>query len=283
MKYLFSFFLLSASLTKLHAQITYSHYLDSTVQWSHEFNTGSVDFSYYEFDHYKVNGDTLIGGNYYWNIYHNGYGNYTTYNGTTTTPFPLAPRMGLREDSMKRFYIYNYYAANPHDSLWFDFNMHVGDTMLVNTSYPTIIGSVDSFQFDGFKHYRWSSAYCCYAIAEGMEYTYFGFPNSYLVCWQKDTALYQGGTCNYTGIADPSTRNSINVFPNPSHESMVVQSGAAGGMHVQITDAQGRMVQSADAPGNTAAFSIADLPAGIYFVRVMSGGGAVGMGKVVKE
>ncbi len=78
-----------------------------------------------------------------------------------------------------------------------------------------------------------------------------------------------------TGVNDlPETTVLIHPNPNDGKFQLEIGQAAAALLSILITDAQGKMVYSEDAAGNNVfnkTFSLPELKAGMYFVRVLSG------------
>lgn len=62
------------------------------------------------------------------------------------------------------------------------------------------------------------------------------------------------------------------LFPNPANETVQLMHAASGPAQVEINDMTGRLVRSERISGNTATISVADLPMGTYFVRLIADG-----------
>jgi hypothetical protein len=82
---------------------------------------------------------------------------------------------------------------------------------------------------------------------------------------------YVVGSCVNIGLGEEHT-DRIWVAPNPASSSVMVV-GTHSGDRIQITDATGRLVGTAVAQGDRESLSVADLPSGLYLVRVQTLGG----------
>lgn len=71
---------------------------------------------------------------------------------------------------------------------------------------------------------------------------------------------------------------SASLFPNPTNSAFQIVSDQAIA-HVELLDTRGRLVREA----HTSAFDIADLPGGLYFVKVVLADGSCVIEKVLKE
>ncbi|MEI7803661.1 MAG: T9SS type A sorting domain-containing protein [Bacteroidota bacterium] len=265
------------------AQINYFHYLDSTVAWSTEFSNSFGGNTYYQFDHYSTTGDTLLGGIWYWNITDNGYNNT---NGNITN-FSYSHFMGLREDSAKRFYRYEFVGTHHYDSLWFDFNIELGDTIYADQSgtFFATADILDSVMFDGYKHYLWRSQVYYYQIGEGIGSVYNGYPNAFITCWQKDTSVFGNQPCTYvSGIKEEPDLNIINISPNPAENLLNLLGEKLFDNSVSIMDLSGRIIEVKNEKSpNKIVIDISTLLNGIYFLRVKFVGGGYTVKKFVKQ
>jgi len=64
----------------------------------------------------------------------------------------------------------------------------------------------------------------------------------------------------------------VEVWPNPSSDYITIKIPENSELNVEIIDATGKTVAVNSLKGNTATISVADLPAGIYFIKIGVGG-----------
>ena len=102
--------------------------------------------------------------------------------------------------------------------------------------------------------------YYTYSFPGAVEKNNSAHKNSYVV-----------GSCVNIGLGEGHA-DRIWVAPNPASSSVVVV-GTHSGDRIQITDATGRVVGTAVAQGDRESLSVADLPSGLYLVRVQTLGG----------
>lgn len=82
-------------------------------------------------------------------------------------------------------------------------------------------------------------------------------------------------TYTVTGLAETFKEEEVEVFPNPASDylNLQVASAAAANYRINLSEASGRMVLSAEnlQPGNPYAIDLQRLPAGLYFLRIEGG------------
>ncbi|MBO4741410.1 MAG: T9SS type A sorting domain-containing protein, partial [Bacteroidales bacterium] len=81
----------------------------------------------------------------------------------------------------------------------------------------------------------------------------------------QDTALVAYFSSNQ-GIAETET-GELSLFPNPAQTTVTIEN-VGNEANIFIINAMGNMVKRMDKVCNSITFSVADLPKGIYFVRV---------------
>ena len=104
---------------------------------------------------------------------------------------------------------------------------------------------------------------------------YFYYTYSFPGAVEKNNAAHKNsyvvGSCVNIGLGEEHS-DRIWVAPNPASSSVVVF-GTHSGDRIHLTDATGRVVRSAVAQGDRESMSVADLPSGLYLLRVQSLGG----------
>jgi hypothetical protein len=94
-------------------------------------------------------------------------------------------------------------------------------------------------------------------------------------------ALRLGNTT--TGIAQNKPDRDFNVFPNPAHNQLNIETSQATDMKLEVMDVFGKVVLSENHKGsNKVSVNVADLSIGIYFVKLTSEGNTL-IKKFVKE
>ena len=87
-----------------------------------------------------------------------------------------------------------------------------------------------------------------------------------------DIVCYNSCVACGVGVNGITIDNTLSVFPNPTNGNFVINSEVINGMaFVSVVDAQGRLVRSNQinfVPGNNVEMNIADLPNGVYAIRI---------------
>ncbi len=87
-----------------------------------------------------------------------------------------------------------------------------------------------------------------------------------------------------TSIRELSAVPGVDVYPNPAGETLFVRTAGTGTVRAVIMDLSGRTVLSTDGElGSVLTLGVGRLPAGIYNLRLESGGKILGAAKVVKQ
>lgn len=87
-----------------------------------------------------------------------------------------------------------------------------------------------------------------------------------------------------TSVRELSAVPGVTVYPNPAGETLFVRTEGPGTVRAVIMDLSGRTVLSADGElGRVLSLSVGRLPAGVYNLRLESGGKILGAAKVVKQ
>jgi hypothetical protein len=145
-------------------------------------------------------------------------------------------------------------------------NLTIGQGVNVNTSLTS--GTLISAQ--GNATYQWVKCpnYTTVAGATAQSYTPTQ-SGSYAVI-----VTYQGctdtSTCTNvipTSVYSIATTQEYNVYPNPAHNEVYVESARASGAY-KITDQLGRVVLQGTISGNKTSISLNGLSAGLYFLSV---------------
>lgn len=254
---------------------------------------------------YKINGDTIILGNTYKKIVRKTYKDYWT------TSFFTAPTCwynAIRQDTInKKVYGHHIYGG---DSLLYDFNLQVGDTIhsvilayLRDAGVDTIrIGRIDSILINGVYHKQFftdtveliNQGPHAFSYIEGIGFVEgfvivdIGFErSSELECVGKNfnQSLYPDSTYNCifaTSLNDIQRENSLRIYPNPSSDFLRIHSTIAI-MSIEIIDMLGHVVYTKSTNGSEALIPINELSNGIYSARILQSDGGVLVRKFVKE
>ena len=102
--------------------------------------------------------------------------------------------------------------------------------------------------------------------------------------YAQDTISGSSKTLTYiayassTGIKTTSSSDDVVLFPNPAREAVnVIFDGRAGVKTIAIYNLIGKMVSPVYKPSgnNSAKIDVNEMPAGVYFIRLMDGQGRV--------
>jgi hypothetical protein len=141
------------------SQVNFYHpFPDSNAIWREWRSAADGIFGHYEWEEEKfINGDTTIGSLTYHKIYESGlFSHYISFNLDTSYYYQDEYIGALREDSNKRIYAFMNFSNQ--DTLLYDFNLQVGDTIQhgINHENPDtiIVSSIDSlFDGTGYRKY----------------------------------------------------------------------------------------------------------------------------------
>lgn len=73
---------------------------------------------------------------------------------------------------------------------------------------------------------------------------------------------------NDAGLADLAISNSVSVYPNPANESLTVSANGLQLSTVDVLSLTGQLLQNIPSEGTSVKVNVADLAAGVYFIRV---------------
>ena len=86
------------------------------------------------------------------------------------------------------------------------------------------------------------------------------------------------------GIKDMAKENEINVYPNPATEQLnVLLTNTNDYASVQLLDGTGRIISEKAVSAATTTFERGQIPAGVYFVKVMAKDATFSVKRVVFE
>jgi hypothetical protein len=145
-------------------------------------------------------------------------------------------------------------------------NLTIGQGVNVNTSLNG--GVLTSAQANAT--YKWVKCpnYTTIAGATAQSYTPTQ-SGSYavIVTYQGCTDTSACANVIPTGVNNIATTQEYNVYPNPAHNEVYVESARASGAY-KITDQLGRVVLQGSISGNRTSISVAELSTGLYFLSI---------------
>jgi hypothetical protein len=292
-KLLFCFFIITIS---AEAQTSVYHpFPDSNAVWNVEYvfwwacGNPPLYTNRYETFSYVLNGDTAI--NSY--TYHKVHIPFVEINCNPNFPYQTAGYKGcLREDTNARK-IYFIYPGDSVDSLLYDFNLQIGDTIRGLLSYedlcmslnlPVTIISIDSVLINNTYRKQWN--YTNGSIVEGigsldglleMTCQFPDAPEAHLICFTENgNTIYNSPwyfplNCNIIdGITDNAENISLEIFPNPATNELRIQNSNLKIESVEIYNVVGekRLTPTLSKGEGDSFIDVSMLSSGMYFARV---------------
>ncbi len=239
----------SARLSKVSS---YSPLLEENKKWlatSQHFE-GNISL-WYEFL-----ADTNISGRIYKTIV----GRVVQPPGIGFNPFlPLGTiydKINLREDvANKKLFYYDH--LHQVDSLLFDFNLSLGDTIFI--PFPLILNKIDSVQTsEGYrKHFQFGDSIFRIDWIEGLGNLVDPFSKSRsistspfdgIVCvYKNNTILFSNpsfsNSCQFFNVEDPSwIKHKYSIYPNPSNGEFIISSKSSERFNIKLANTIGNEV-----------------------------------------
>lgn len=271
---------------------TYHSFPDSNITWQGYLSCGVNIYEWTSSWTYSVAGDTTIDSYNYQKISSAGY------------------TIGLvREDSSKRVYGFNLTGFDDDTTTLerplYDFSLVPGDTMFSGKTY-FVVDSVDTIYYYGIERktlYTHDKEYSFLndvwiegigSVQGPMAHwrTYYGLCHSSHLCLarQDTTTLARvttfSGGCSYLNPVDEiAIRETIKISPNPAFSTFTLQlsSSPVTETYLLLYDALGREVKRELITTQLTTLNRNQLPAGIYYWQLQSGGVVAGRGKIVLE
>jgi hypothetical protein len=271
----------------------YHPFPDSNAVWN-EINYyvgggGCVPPNYCKYTNY-LQGDTTLNSQ----LYHKIYSNDST---------SISYVGGLRENNKK---IYYFDKTCSHEILLYDFNLNIGDSILLpcslcdttNPMYMKVI-SIDSILLSDMTYRKkinfdygpsWS---CIEGIGSeaGLLYPYYSCIAC--ICWlelvcfeQNDTTLYSNEThvpCFDYFVSNNDLKNNSNlliVFPNPTADNLTIETPDKS--TIEILNIQGQIIKTINTADKQTSIDVADLSSGVYIIKAKTERG-VAVKKFIKE
>jgi hypothetical protein len=294
---LFLFLFLSVSIAFSQFKV-YHHFPDSNAAWRETYYDGSsgtgcfADSGYA----YTLQGDTLVSGKIYHKVYEEG-GYVTFCPAGRADYYHKYFAAAIREDTMKHVFLCCTKSLGTKDTLLYDFNMKVGDTLhqynAGNCPYcnpPYYVTSIDSIQLKDSsyrKRFMLNSSYS--AIIEGI-----GSSNgllepinvpfevfSTLDCFKQNSKFlyssYIADSCPMFYVTDDipvlSQEYKVNLYPNPAGDNINVDiKGIEGKITCTLYDVIGQQIWSDEVNSVSSSIvqtiSVAGFNTGIYILKL---------------
>lgn len=297
--HLLAFLVFLSTISIGNGQTNVFHPFPDSVIWRVDYNYNFV-FQFpcwknYYFQYYST-GDTIINSSVYRKIFVNEVQDTNICWGPSYLPVPGYVG-ALKDDSLsnKTFFVF---PNSTTDSLLYDYNLAVGDTIkgiisqFYNPGYNGVVLSVDSVLISGQYRKRWNFSQDDYSnstfIIEGIG-TNSGFleplypyslewTHRYLICVKDSLQTYFTSNhnstigCNllYTKTTELNLLNNFSIRPNPfSNEATLKTDQDLKNARITITNTLGQKVkQTNNITGKEIKIRRENLSGGIYFLQL---------------
>ena len=144
---------------------------------------------------------------------------------------------------------------------------------LMNTHFDTLIIGMDTILYP--QEFIISSCVYNNALYVGGFFSMIGGVSANSIARWHDVGA---------AVEEPSTSNLINVFPNPTHETVTFEfSNANETRSIVLYDQMGREVWRDETNENLVSISVNEFSVGMYFYRVEESGTVTATGKLIVE
>jgi len=269
----------------------YHPFPDSNAMWTDRiYEPGCNMTDECSINQYTLTGDTLINGIIYKKLTQSGYIISQNYQYTYYSEYAGAIRQEI--NNKKVFYFPPYYYPQV-DTLLYDFDLNVGDSLPLTYLYPwnfcnAVVDTIDSVAVGSSYHKRFHiSTTNTYPeetwLIEGIGCSrgLFGFYCAsweywkYLTCFiQNDTISYPtppNSDCNLiTFISELKNQpNSILIYPNPVKDRFTIDlSVILRNTYLSISNVNGQELIEQKIKDNKTELDISNLPTGVFILRI---------------
>lgn len=263
----------------------YRPFPEGNAIWSVDKNstTGS---SYYK---YKTSGDTLIGAYTYNKVLY-------AYN-LTPGPFNFSSytfKFAYRNDSInKKVYYLDVTGGLNKDTLWYDFNLNVGDTVPSTYAYgrymisrDRVVQSIDSSLICGsyYKRFNFNCIDNASDLVEGV-----GFMDHFVnserdnECPFEPVEVYYTGfsTCYFTSLDEHLNDNLIRILPNPTNLELKISSSSQINDYTIINNFGAVILK--DNLIDSQSIDVSSLAYGLYVIKIQDRSGKLYQSKFIKQ
>lgn len=281
-------------------------YFQNNPVWHVEFNVNSGwDCAGYNSSYnYYLNGDTVLYGNTYKQVYKKGIITYINAGCIPTGSDTIADTTAvfyLRSLSKEMFVLY---PSDTAEQLLYDFNLNTGDTVpqtfAHDGAFTFVVSSIDSINTPNGYLKKFSLAasggpgndtlYEGIGSTGGLVEQIFPFflsGSHKLLCYALNNNSYiysSGSTCDaLSAIPESENQNVHSVFPNPFEaETNFYFNSDLKNATLSVYNTSGINVKTHQFSGNHFKFEKADLPRGVYFFLINQEANRVGSGKLIK-
>jgi len=214
--------------------------------------------------------------------------------GTVNDSYPIFYTL-LREEDGK---VWKRYSIAHPETLLYDFTASVGDTlrigdfaeeMVLDSISMVRIGDVDrrklwfGLEYDNLGRPRAKETWI-EGIGSDYGLLWTGYFNVFdgwhcLLCFHQNGELVwenpEYGTCTFDGVEE-TKESGISIYPNPAKDRVIVEGIEAA--EVEVYNALGQVVKTVR---GTNEIPVADLPQGVYMLRIADIEGRIFMEKVM--
>lgn len=250
--------------------------------------------SYLTYENYKTSGDTLIGAYTYVKVLyaHN----------ISPGPFNFSPyafKFAYRNDSInKKVYYLDVTNGINKDTLWYDFNLNIGDSLKETFAYTSIgytmnnqrriVSSIDSVLICGSYHKRFNFG-CSIGGFETSLIEGAGFKDKFDVtgylgyCPFEPSAVYSTGfsSCSVTSVQDDVKENEIKLFPNPTSNELKINSSLKLVEYIIINNV-GAVVLKGNG-SDIQSIKVSSLDDGLHIIKTLDKAGNNYQSKFIKQ
>ncbi len=241
---------------------------------------------------YRITGDTLINGKIYRKLTQSGYLISQNFQYTYYSEYAGAFRQDINN---KKVYYFPPYWYPQVDTLLYDFNLNVGDSLPLTYIYPinfcnAVVDTIDSVAVGSSYRKRFHiSTTSTYPeetwLIEGIGCSrgLFGYYCTGWEFWQYLTCFVRNDTITYptppnsdcsliTFISEQKNQpNSITIYPNPVKDKFTIElSILSGNTRLSISNAIGQELTERQITDHKTQIVISNLPSGVLLLRVIN-------------
>jgi len=284
----------------------YHPFPDSNAMWTDRiYEPGCNMTNECSINQYRITGDTIIGDRIYHKLTKSGYLIDQNYQYTFYTEYAGAIR---QEINNKKVFYFPPFSYPQVDTLLYDFNLEVGDSIPLSYLYPynfcdAIVDTIDSVAVGGLYRKRfhistsdnppWDHTWFIEGI--GTEQGLFGGFCVPWEGWQDLTCFVQDDSITYptppnldcdliTSIYQKVDEEfSVQIYPNPFTENFIIEIPyVLKNTSVKILNLEGQELIKRQINKKTNLMEISDFPKGVFVVQLTNEKNAI-IKKVIKE
>lgn len=238
----------------------------------------------YSWKRYEANGDTIINSITYKKV---SQANSTGYP-TNPGGIPYGPSgfsFAYRNDiANKKVYIYTNISGQYKDTLWYDFNLGIGDTLKSayslrvdpnSNDQRAIVTSIDSVLICNVYYKRFQfgcGGFQDLGLIEGFGFEDNFIQTGYIYCPFEPVYIYHTDfSCSLTSVNEPTAfLKQLQIFPNPALNILQInfpKQNTTLPLDYSIMDCLGKVVITGTIETNKS-IDISKIKAGLYFITV---------------